>query len=186
MRLRVLLVAVGMAHPVALGGQSVWDQAAATVRRLPVDSFPTLPEHAREEMRRLGCRVPQGSEIADPHNVMSGQFASPDQTDWVFLCSEEGVSSIHVLWGGEVGCATPLEAASDRHFLQGLGEGKIGYSRRLMPVGWEKMSRYAAVFGGREVPEMEHQGIEDYFEGKASTILACVNGAWVRLQGMDE
>lgn len=165
--------------------QDMWDDAAREVRRLPADSFPGLPDHVRLEMRRLGCVVPQGSQLQHPHNVLAGRFASPGQVDWAFLCSANGVSSIQVYWGGPARCPTPVAPIEDRHSLQGLGGDEIGFSRRLMPIERDRMLAYTAAFGGPAVPEVWHQGIEDYFEGKASVVMVCVGGEWVELTGMD-
>lgn len=165
--------------------QDKWDVAEQEMRRLPPDSFPGLPENVREEMRRRHCTVPQGSDLEHPHNVIAGRFAAADQVDWAFLCSRDGASSIHVIWGGGERCETPLEAVGDRAFLQGLGGDSIGFSRRLMPVERDRMVRYAKAFDGPPVPEVWHQGLEDYFEGKASVVLLCVGGEWIVLAGVD-
>lgn len=179
----VLLAVAAPVHEA--GAQDRWESAERAIRRLPADSFPGLPERVAEEMRRLGCLVPQGSDLEHPHNVVAGRFASVDQTDWAFLCSTDGVSSIRVLWGGSERCETPVAAAEDRLHLQGLGGDSIGFSRRLIPVGRDRMMGYAAAFGSGPVPGVWYQGIEDYFEGKASSVLLCIDGEWLELGGMD-
>lgn len=183
--LLIRLAALLLLCPGAIAAQDAWAEAEQAIRRLPPDSFPGLPGPVRREMRRLECVVPQGSDVTHPHNVLAGRFAAPDQVDWAFLCSRGGVSSIHVLWGGPEQCPTPVAPADDRSFLQGLGEDSIGYSRRLMPVERDRMLRYAVAFDGPPVPPVWYQGLEDYFEGKASTVLLCVDGRWVTLAGMD-
>ena len=165
--------------------QDIWDVAEQNIRRLTPDSFPGLPDYVTREMYRLGCVVPQGSDLDQPHNVLAGRFASPTQVDWAFLCSRDGTSSIQVLWGGDQRCPTPVSQIEDRSFLQGLGEDVIGFSRRLMPIERDRMIRYAAEFDGPPIPDVWHQGIEDYFEGKASTVVLCLERNWVRLAGID-
>lgn len=183
--LAICLAVVMAAHAPEAEAQDRWDVAEQAIRRLPPDSFPGLPERVREEMRGLGCLVPQGSEIEHAHNVVAGRFASADQVDWAFLCSRDGVNSIHVLWGGEKRCETPIGPAEDRRFLQELVGGSIGFSRRLMPAERDRMVRLGRAFGGPPVPVVWHQGLEDYFEGKASVIRLCVEGEWITLAGID-
>lgn len=184
-RVVVWLVVKAAPHAVEARAQDPWDTAEQRIRRLPADSFPGLPEGVREAMHRLRCAVPQGSDLEHPHSVVAGRFATVDQVDWAFLCSVGGISSIYVLWGGEERCETPVSPAEDRAFLQGLGEGSIGFSRRLMTVDRDRMLSYANAFGGPPVPEVWHQGLEDYFEGKASVVLLCVDGEWITLAGID-
>ena len=185
MRLLILVPVLIVASASEVVAQDAWDVAEQNIRRLPPDSFSGLPDHVRREMYRLGCVVPQGSDLDQPHNVVPGRFASPTQVDWAFLCSTDGASSIQVLWGGDQRCSTPVNQIADRIFLQGLGGDVIGFSRRLMPIERDRMIRYAAEFDGPPVPDVWHQGIEDYFEGKASTVLLCLDGKWVRLGGID-
>lgn len=168
-----------------VAAQDVWDAAERKIRRLPPDSFPGLPDAVGREMRRLECGVPQASDLSHAHNVLVGRFAAADQVDWAFLCSTGGASSIYVLWGGTEQCPTPISSAHDRSFLQGLGGDAIGYSRRLMTVERDRMVRYATAFGGPPVPPVWYQGIEDYFEGKASTVLLCRDGEWLTLAGIN-
>jgi hypothetical protein len=156
------------------------------IRRLAADSFPGLPALVRTEMRRLACRVPQGSDLKHAHNVVVGRFASLKQVDWAFLCSANGSNAIHVLWGGPVRCPTPVRKATDESFMQMLGpEIGVGFSRRISPIDYDEIQSYKETFEGPPVPRTWYQGINDYFEGKASTVLLCVKGKWVQVQGMD-
>ena len=170
---------------ITVTGGDEWDAAGANIRRLPVDSFPNLPAPVATAMRAMECAVPQGSDFEQPHNVIVGRFAAWDQVDWAFLCSQDGTSAIHVVWGGAAQCATPLRAAEDRAYLQGIGNGVIGFSRRIAAVDNLRMSYYQQVFDGAPVPPVWHEGIDDYFEGKASSIALCIDGEWITLQGVD-
>lgn len=178
----VILMGVGAAPAEA---QEPWDAAERQIRRLPADSFPGLPDEVRSEMRRLDCAVPQGSDLQHPHNILMGSFADVSQNDWAFLCSRDGTSSIHLLWGGVERCDSPIGHAEDRSYLQGLGGDSIGFSRRLLAIDRDGMLSRARAFGGPPVPAVWHHGIEDYFEGKASRVLLCVGGKWLELQGVD-
>ena len=162
-----------------------WDAAEKNIRRLPADSFANLPAPVITAMRAIDCAVPQGSDFKQPHNVIVGRFAAWDQVDWAFLCSRDGRSAIHVVWGGAAQCPSPFWSGEDRGYLQGIGNGLIGFSRRIDALDHLRMSYYQQSFDGAPVPPVWHEGINDYFEGKASSIALCIDGEWIALQGMD-
>ncbi|MEX1181824.1 MAG: hypothetical protein WEF86_01215 [Gemmatimonadota bacterium] len=159
--------------------------AVRRIRLLPADSFPDLPAAIRAELRSSGCLVPQSAFNGEPHNVVSGHFAAPDQQDWAFLCSQDGVSAIHVLWGGPIRCDTPFRSAEDATYLQGLGGDTIGYSRIIDAIDRERMAALTDSFEGGRVAPVNHDGINDAFVEKGSEISLCVDGSWIALQGMD-
>jgi hypothetical protein len=170
-------------------GQDEWDLAAEAVVRLAPAAVPGLPFEIRAELERLGCTIPQAWYRDEPHNVVRGHFASADQVDWAVLCSRAGESEIRVFWGGPVHCPATmpgsLVGASDRSWLQGVGGGKIGYSRVLRGVDRTYILRMHEVFGGPAPPELEHEGIEEYFIEKASMVWYCHEGTWLTLTGID-
>lgn len=183
MTYRSLLVVLFLASGCELWAQDAWGRAEQNIRRLPPDSFPGLPEPVSREMNRLGCVVPQSGEMDRPHNVITGRFASPTQVDWAFLCSTEGASSIEVVWGGDRRCNPSVSPIADRNFLQALGGGVIAFSRRLIPVERNRLDSYATELEKSSLADVQHQGIADYFEGKGSTVLLCVDGSWITLSG---
>lgn len=61
----------------------------------------------------------------------------------------------------------------------------IGFSRRIDAVDHLRMSYYQQTFEGAPVPTVWHEGISDYFEGKASSVALCIDGEWIDLQGVD-
>lgn len=69
--------------------------------------------------------------------------------------------------------------------MQGLGDQGIGFSRRNSAADYNFDGVLTGGIRGTAVPRVWHDGIDDYFEGKASVVLLCLNGKWIRLQGMD-
>lgn len=182
----MLLAAVMLAVPADANAQDEWDRAAAAVVRLEPARFPELPAAVRAELERLGCRIPQAFYPEEPHNVIRGSFARAGQEDWAVLCSRGGASEILVFWGGPARCPSPIgEPQADRDWLQGIGGDEIGYSRHIRAVGREFILRMHEAFGGPEPPPIEHQGIEEHFVEKASSVLYCYQGKWLVLTGMD-
>ncbi len=163
-----------------------WQAAARTVRRLPPDSFPWLPFTIRSALAARGCSVPQSFTSLRPHNVIAGSFAHKGQRDWAVLCSLRDSSSVLIFWGGADG-QPPTEFArrSDPGFLQSLGGGRIGYSRLLGVASSPQIREYAAAHNGLVPQVLDHDGVEDAFAGKASTVSYLAGGHWVVLAGAD-
>jgi hypothetical protein len=166
--------------------ETEWTIAARQIRRLSPASFPELPKPFIAELERLGCTVPQSAYSGGRTNVIQGSFGAPGQHDWAVLCSRGGVSVIYLYWGGAAQCPRELRPASDAGYLQGLGGGRIGFSR-----GIHKTSSYHeypadndTTSVDREV-QLDHDAIDDAFEGKASTVYFCRNGTWVTFGGND-
>lgn len=158
--------------------------AAVALRHLPLDSFK-VPELVRFAFAAYRCDVPQPYAATMPTNVISGNFAAPDQTDWAALCTHGDSSYIMIVWGGRANCPTPTAAAANADFLQTVGNGQIGYSRGIGEAGAEYIRERAREHGGPRPPATNHAGIEDAFLGKASIIHYCYAGQWLALQGAD-
>jgi hypothetical protein len=163
-----------------------WDVAARSIRRLPPDSFPQLPPAVRSALTARGCSVPQSFTSKRPHNVVAGSFAHAGQRDWAVLCSRQDSSSVLIFWGGsEAGAPAEFTRASDAAFLQGIGEGRIGYSRVLAAASPAQMREYAVAFGGTLPKVLDHDGVEDAFAGKGSVVSYLEAGRWLALTGAD-
>jgi hypothetical protein len=163
-----------------------WARAEREIVQLPLSKFPELPAAFVRELE--GCTVPQTYVTSRPHNVIHGTFASSRQLDWAVLCSRGGESVIRIFWGGPVHCPRELQAAANRGYLQGIGEGKIGFSRYIGMTDFYRNygdeSDTATTIGERTV-KLEHDAIEDSFAEKGSTIWLCRNGRWISFSGAD-
>ena len=167
-------------------GPAPWRVAARAIRRLPPDSFPQLPPSVRSELEVRGCSVPQSFTSDRPHNVIVASFAKAGQVDWAVLCSRQDSSSVLIFWGGaDPGPPTVFPRSSDAGFLQGIGEGRIGYSRVLLVASPGQIREYAAAFGGFLPKVLDHDGVEDAFAGKASVVAYMEGGHWLTLTGAD-
>jgi hypothetical protein len=188
-----IAVALAMALAASLGAQSPDAGAradAATVRLAP-KAFRGLPVHIRADLERRGCTIPQAAgppyfELARrPHNVIKGRFRNRKELDWAVLCSRNRVSSILVFRGGSTRHVDEIRQSADRHFLQWMGPVGIAFSRVLHVASPTRIRQYYEAFGGPKPPRMDHDGIEDAYRGKASTVLYRHAGRWLELTGMD-
>lgn len=193
-RVALLLTAVVSVDIVAIAAQpraragipaEAWGQADLSIRRLSPDTFGVLPTAIRKELMRLGCTIPQTVEEERPHNVISGRFTSSTGTDWAVLCSRDRISTILVFRQGRTP-AIELASSPDASYLQGLGGSTIGFSR-LISAASARFIRAAAEagHGGPTLPRLDHEGIDDAFAGKGSSVLYFHAGNWLTLAGSD-
>jgi len=180
-----LLVLVPLSITLATAMQDKWEQAKREIRRLPPSAFAGLPAQVAKQLVIRGCSVPQSSLATSPHNVVRGEFAKKGQHDWAVLCSKNGKSTILLFWGSATNCPSSLALAEDENFLQELKDGRVGYSRRIEPIGKGLILKRYEHYGGPKPPIVDHQGIDDQFVWKASVTYYCYHGKWLRLTGFD-
>jgi hypothetical protein len=73
----------------------------------------------------------------------------------------------------------------DSHFLQTIGDGKIGYSRAIDRVDTAWIRVYAEAYVGPLPKRLDHEGIHDAFLEKASHVHYYEDRAWHELAGYD-
>jgi hypothetical protein len=176
----VLIIAI-------FGSQSPedWTRADEATVRLRPSKIPVLPAEVREELERRGCTVPQPFTGRSPQNAVTGRFTSAIRIDWAVLCSRARASSILVFRGGSAKEVVEIAKAPDRHYLQGVGGGSIGFSRALGVASPQFIREHYETYGGPKPPLLGHDGIDDRFVGKASGVWYWHRGRWLRLQGAD-
>ena len=163
-----------------------WDDADKAISRLSPRMFSELPTSVADELVKQGCTIPQPSAyIKGKTGVISGSFAKRGQKDYAVLCSKNGVSHIQVIWGGPIQCKSELEPLNDRIFLQTGSGGRINYSRAIGKVSQKTIASQHYEQGDTIPPDTSHDGIENAFVEKASTIFYCANGKWFDLAGAD-
>ena len=174
--------------------QDRWNVADEEIVRLAPAAFEEVPPAIRKALSDQGCSIPQtwGNTGPDsipprydrPHNVVSGEFMETGRTQWAALCSRNRSSAIIVIdKNGRI--RAELASAPDRSYLQGIGGEKIGYSRALSPAGADYILSVYQAYGGPKPPPIDHQGIDDAFLEKASTVHYFHEGMWLRLTGAD-
>ena len=159
----------------------------ATVRRLPPDSFASVPDTVRAALRDAGCVVPQTAARDDAHNVVRGELAAPGQTDWAALCARGDSTGITVVWGGPARCDTPLAwRPNDAHLQPGPGpDDDPEFARTLGVANMVAILRRAQALEAPEPPTRDHAGLEDTRVGKPSIVRFCHDGQWRELFGAD-
>jgi len=165
--------------------QDKWQIADEATLRLKPAAFSQLPVNIVSFLQKRSCTVPQIFGESTPHNVIRGQFARSGQFDWAVLCSRSRVSSILVFWNGSTKSVAEIARSDDKSFLQGIGGENIGFSRAIDVVDKDYILEHYREYGGRKPPQIKHQGINDAFVEKASSVHYFYRKRWLELQGAD-
>lgn len=179
----LILTFLAQAH-----AQDKWQIADEKVLRLKPAAFSQLPKNIALNLEKRGCTVPQVFGEAEPHNVIRGEFAKSGQFDWAVLCSRRRVSSILVFWKGSTRAVSEIARAADINFLQTIdGAGNAGFSRAIEAVGKDYIleRRRRGDDGGKNPPPIRHQGINDAFVEKASSVYYLYRKRWLEFDGAD-
>ena len=158
---------------------------ASTPGRLRPSAFTSLAEPIQQNLARRGCFVPQTFPDSLPHNVVSGRFTSPGQTDVAVLCLRDTTSVIVLYRAGLSDSA--VEVAPRPHLRAELSDTGAGFTfSRAIGVAdsafiWSRFEAY----GGQRPPAIDHHGINDIFPGKASVVWYWHRGKGLQLQGSD-
>ena len=166
-------------------GQDSANPPAQDISYASPAGYPQLPAAIRTELQSRGCRIPQPYSGPKLQNAIRGHFARPRQTDFAVLCSRQGISSILVFWNGSA--ATPVEVAPapDRNFLTVVENGEWGFARAISPASAQFIRKHWRSHGGPTPPSIDHEGIDDQFLEKGSTVRYFRNGQWLELTGSD-
>jgi hypothetical protein len=157
----------------------------APIRGLRPRSFRQLPAAIVESLEARKCLIPQYPYVKTPHNVIRGSFTGAKRNEWAVLCSRRGTSSILVFQSDPAKLVAELAPAKDDTYLQGDEQGKLYFSRIIDAVGRDYILKHYEAYGGPKPPPIRHQGINDAFAEKASTVRYFYRGKWLELQGAD-
>ena len=184
--LALIFTAFVLMFPLQVTAQDKWRIADEAAVRLKPSVFSQLPKNIVSYLQKRGCTVPQVFGETKPHNVIRGEFARSGQFDWAVLCSRKRVSAILVFWNGSTKSVSETARAEDRNFLQTISEGgKVGFSRAIDVVGKDYILEHYREYGGRKPPRIKHQGINDAFVEKASSVHYFYRKRWLELLGAD-
>jgi hypothetical protein len=140
-----------------------------------------LPIAIRHDLETRGCRVPQPWDAAAPANVIRGSFTAARRNEWAVLCSVRDTSQILIY---RVGFPTPvdsLQRSSDVGWMQGVGGDRWGYSRLLQVRPLQRIRAWRHDIDGQTIPQpVDHDAIEQVFEGKAAEAFYFAAGRWYR------
>jgi hypothetical protein len=146
------------------------------IRLLPLESFPQLPAVVASALREKHCTIPQTYEAHEPENVIHGAFEKKDGDDWAALCSVSGTTTLYVFFASQPGVPVAIRHQKDAEWLgselagvYGAAWGSAwGIARR--PAEQLRRTAHGAA--------LDHDGIEDAFVEKSSTVRYFQSGDW--------
>jgi hypothetical protein len=118
--------------------------------------------------------IPQTYEAREPENVIHGSFEKKESSDWGVLCSVKGITTLYVFFGSDLASPIALRHQPDSEWL-----------------GVEWSQDYGSAWGiARRPPRLmrstdnaDHDGIEDAYVEKSSTIHYYDGGRWTTIDG---
>lgn len=143
---------------------------AEPIVRLAPAVFSKLPSHVRSGLVRNCCSVPQSFLANEPENAIAGSFTRIGSREWAVLCSANGVSSILIFGARSQEPLSRIAESPDETYIQALGEGRTGYSRRISAVS---------------SPTPGLTAINDAYLDKASTVWVRKGRRWLETEGAD-
>jgi hypothetical protein len=78
-----------------------------------------------------------------------------------------------------------LATSPDAIYFQDIGAKQPEYSRSISRASATLIRERHAAYGHDTIQEVSHDGIDDAFLEKASSVHYCEAGAWRRLDGAD-
>jgi hypothetical protein len=170
-------VAIGAALIAATAGPQ-------QIARLSPDAFPEVPAAVRSELQRRDCGVPASFSSRRPENVVRGSFFRQGQIDVAVLCVQSDTSVILVFRGSGTSQIDELERRPNATYFQTIdAEGRTRFSRAIAVASPAQIRTQQARYGGPLPKLLDHDGIEDIFLEKASTIWYWQDGKWLPLTG---
>src|SRR5262245_19367267 len=186
-----LLWSAAVIASLALVADASGTELGQPYKLLSPGDLSALPAGIKQELDKMGCRIPQAYE-AQPNNAVQGEFARKGQKDWAVLCSKGGSSKLLIFWGGPAKCPDPGRVAADQEFLQSQNDQKPGaadprdphatlyFSRMIAVLNAEDTKGQFAARGGKKLAP-DHDGIEESIPLEQSSIVHyCANGRWAQ------
>jgi hypothetical protein len=179
-----ILVAV-LLFSAQLPPSAAWEQANRNTKRIEPAALVGIPDWIRTELVRRRCAIPQPWGATGQRNVVRGRFNDGPAVDWAVLCSRDLSSTILVFWDGSATSIAEVASTLDATYVQVVTGGQIGYSRAIGVANARLIREYQRGFGGLVPSPLDHEGIDDIFVGKGSSVWYWYRGQWLELQGAD-
>lgn len=151
------------------------------IRRLPVDSFPDLPDQVAETLRQKGCLIPQTYQAHRPENVINASFDRAGSSDWALLCSTHGTVELLVFFERKPGKAMTVASAPELGRIQRHDStGVYGFNWGIDAVS-PKQVREAQSGLEHHPPAVDHDGLADTVLSQKTIYHFYAHEEWTRL-----
>ena len=131
------------------------------IHRLPITSFPDLPETAAALLTRRGCLIPQTYQAHHPENVIHASLERSGSSDWAVLCSSGGTVSLLVYFSSSPARLLDLASAPETARLQNHdATGVLGFNWGIDPASPEQIREARSGMEHRP-PTLDHDAVAD-------------------------
>lgn len=158
------------------------EQVAYRIRRLPVSSFPDLPETIAAQLDQRGCLIPQTWQSHRPENVVHASFESSGSSDWAILCSAHGTVSLLVFFGSAQAQPITLASTQETERLQPHGaNGTLGFNWGIDRASPGRVHDAQAGLH-RRPPAPDHDALADSTLERRTVYHFYAHNAWMLLE----
>ena len=148
------------------------------IRRLPVDSFPNLPDDIAGILLQRGCLIPQTYQAHRPENVVHASFERPGSSDWAVLCSEHGRVDLLVFFARTPDKPVRLASALELDRLQRHdSSGVFGFDWGIDPATPEQV-REAQSGMEHHPPRLDHDALAETVLNQKTVYHFFAHNAW--------
>lgn len=151
------------------------------IRLLPLASFPNLPATVAAQLGAMHCMIPQTFEAHHPENIIHGAFERRGSIDWAVLCAHDGSTDLLVFF--QNAAQKPFTLATHLNTERMGSEtpsNKLGSAWGIAAIPPEGMMHTPGV---HQHGPFDHDGIEDDFVERSSTIHYYRSGTWLAIEG---
>lgn len=161
-----------------VGGRTV----SYLIRRLPVTSFPDLPEATADALTERGCLIPQTYQAHRPENVIHASFERPGSSDWAALCSAQGKVELLVFFARAPGKAMTVATAPELERIQRHDStGVFGFDWGIDPV-LPKQVREAQSAMEHHPAVVDHDALADSVLNEKTIYHFYAHDRWTKLE----
>lgn len=155
------------------------------IHRLPVNSFPDLPDSVAGQLNERQCFIPQTYEARHPENVVHASLERAGSSDWAVLCSAQGTVSLLVFFGSSPGSPTVLSTAPETDRLQRHDStGVLGFNWAIDPASPETVHQAQSAMQ-RKPARLDHDALADSVLDHRTIYHFYVKHAWKEVDTQD-
>ena len=138
------------------------------IHRLPVSSFPDLPEPVAAQLEKLGCLIPQTYQAHRPENVIHASLERPGSSDWAVLCSSGGTVRLLIFFSSSPESPTALVSEPETSRLETHDlSGVLGFAWGIDPASPRRVHEAQSSMAHRQ-PMLDHDALADSFIEKGT------------------
>lgn len=148
------------------------------IRRLPVNSFPDLPDAVADALDERGCLIPQTYQAHRPENVVHASLERAGSSDWAVLCSARGTVALLVFFARNFNKPVTLASVREMERLQSHGtSGVLGFDWGIDPASPEQVREAQAGFE-HHPPLLDHDALVDTVLNQKTVYHFYAHSAW--------